>query len=41
MEAIEIPNGEKSNIHLGELNGRWKVWHFVGKSYWNGAVAGL
>lgn len=25
MEGIEIHNGEKSNIHLGELNGRWKA----------------
>lgn len=35
---MEIHNGKKSNIHLEELNGRWKVWHFAGKSYWNGAV---
>lgn len=41
MEAIEIHNGERSNIHLGELNGRWKVWHFVGRSCWNGAAPGL
>lgn len=39
MEAVQIHNGKKSNIHLEELNGKWKVWHFADKSYWNGAVA--
>lgn len=35
---MEVHNGKKSNIHLEELNGRWKVWHFTVKSYWNGVV---
>lgn len=36
---MEIHNGKKSNIHLEELNSKWKVWHFADKSYWKGAVA--